>query len=84
VYNSDQTGASRQHSLFLILPAPVQIEFWNFSFGVKVDGKDLRELFDTKRAKGSRKALQETACLLSIRNADFHQYALVSLIQTFG
>jgi hypothetical protein len=68
----------------LILPAPVQIEFRNFSFGVKVDGKDLRELLDTKRAEGSGEALQETMCLLPVRNADFLQYALISLIQTFG
>jgi hypothetical protein len=64
----------------LVLPAPIHVQFRNRSFGIKVDGKDFGELFDTKRPTGDGKALQEAKGVLSIRHVDFHQNALVCLI----
>src|SRR6266851_10118125 len=82
VYDANQTGASGQYCLFLVLPPPIQVVFWDRSFGIKTNFKNLRELLDTKWTNGSCETLQETTSMLPIRIVDFHQYALVCLVQT--
>jgi hypothetical protein len=80
--NCNQTGACRQYGLVLVRPPPIWIQLRNSSLGrrIKVDRKDLGELFNTQRPKRDGETLEETTGMISIGLIDLPQYSLVSLI----
>ena len=51
---------------------------------VKINRKDFRELFDTKRPNGDCETVQETMGVFSVRLVDLPQHPLISLVESFG
>jgi hypothetical protein len=70
----------------LIGTPPIRVQFRNSSLarGVKVDRKDLCELFDTQRPNGNRETVEERIGMFSACRVDVPQYLFVRLVQGFG
>jgi hypothetical protein len=79
----DQTGAGRQHRLFLVFPTPIRIQLRDTS-RAQVECEHFRKLLDAEWTTGNYETLQKSLRVHLIRIVDLLQDTLVCVVERFG
>jgi hypothetical protein len=83
--DGDQAWTRREQLLFLFLRPQTRIERRNFAINrIKVEGKDLGKLLNSKGSNSHCQALEQALDVTAVRFMDPLQDALVGLVQAVG
>jgi hypothetical protein len=76
----DQAGTYGRHSFSWVFWTPIWVKCRDLC-PVELNGKDLREFFDAKKANGHHKTSEESLCIFSFLFVDVLQYTTICIVQ---